>query len=457
VVQLSEAFREIMATDNNQKPLAASADQSEGQPQAPFLFKTSKEVQFLREVVERSLPPSTRFLTTIPYKNLTVFVIATDSKMVMVDDGFLPLGVVILNVGKPKGLLLTREEYEVPYEFSSSEVYRSYGISDNYRMSELNGLRLLGVGQPYRGPMLTGHGDAKSAVHSIEGVPVSELVNYLVGVTTKRYGLVLRKILATSCNSRIGKLGEVRIPVVYALEDVRPFSFLDTRTSPRGMGSVDLFVTWGDRWMVKRPGREPVVYRPKPEDVAAHPPLTPDEIQFLLQKDAEERERAQDEALRSAEEAQPVNRSRQVADYLSMVRSSLVSMKHMVVRRPHEAVPSAYKSYEVPGSIDDREGVEGTIYGIDSDVEGVIASFFEGDLSEEEYTSYMEEKASELRQKWGPFIEAAKGDARARHDAIKILDSLLSNMPETHTIRPFRSLLEGWWMELKAAAAHKGK
>ena len=246
-----------------EKSINNSNDVTEEQPQAPYDFKTSEEVQFLKEVVERSLPPNTRFLTTLPYKNLTVFVIATDSKMVMVDDGFLPLGVVILNVGKPKGLLLTREEYEVPYEFSGSEVYERYRISDMYRMSELNGLRLLGVGQPYRGPMMTGHGDANSTVHSIEGVPVSELINYLVSMITKRYGLVLRKILATSCNSRIGALGEVSIPVFYAMEDVRPFSFLDRGTSQRGTGPVDIFVTWGDRWMAKYPGREPVVYRPK--------------------------------------------------------------------------------------------------------------------------------------------------------------------------------------------------
>jgi len=145
-----------MTTRKISNTSAASTDEAEEQPQAPFEFKTSKEIVFLKEVVERSLPPNTRFLTTIPYKNLTIFIIATDSKMIMVDDGFLPLGVVILNVGKPKALLLTREEYEVPYELAGGERYARYGISDIYRMSELNGLRLIGVGQPYRGANVDG-------------------------------------------------------------------------------------------------------------------------------------------------------------------------------------------------------------------------------------------------------------------------------------------------------------
>lgn len=431
---------------------AGSKAAPEELPQAPYDFKTSKEVQFLKEVVERSVPPNTRFLTTIPYKNLTVFVISTDSKMVMVDDGFLPLGVVILNVGKPKGILLTREEYEVPYEFSGSEAYIKYGISDMYRMSELNGLRLLGVGQPYRGPMLTGHGDANSAVHSIEGVPVSELVNYLVGMITKRYGLVLRKILATSCNSKVGALGEVSIPIFYALEDVRPFSYLDKRTSQRGAGPVDLFVTWGDRWMAKYPGKEPVVYRPKAEDIEAHPPLTREEIKFLIQKDAEDREKAKvEEVLKSEEEeSQKVDRSRIIADYLALVKASFVSLGQRVVRKSQadSAVP-LFTTYEVPKSIDDRENVESTVYGIDSDVEGVIAAFYEGDLTEEEFNRYMLEKANELKDKWSPAIESAKHNVKTRVDAIRILDALLAGMPETHTIMPFRNLLEGWRRELK--------
>jgi hypothetical protein len=103
----------------------------------------------------------------------------------------------------------------------------------------------------------------------------------------------------------------------------------------------------------------------------------------------------------------------------------------------------------VPVTIDDRYGVEGTIYGIDSDIEGVIAAFYEGDLTEEEFNSYMSEKAAELKEKWSPFIEAAKDNVKNRVDAIKILDSLLSSMPDTHTIRPFRSLLEEWRRELK--------
>jgi len=435
-------------TSNNS---SVSKDTPEEQPQAPFEFKTSKEVLFLKEVVERSLPPNTRFLTTIPYKNLTVFVIATDSKMIMVDDGFLPLGVVILNVGKPKGLLLTREEYEVPYEFSGSEVYARYGISDMYRMSELNGLRLLGVGQPYRGPMLTGHGDAKSDIHSIEGVPVSELVNYLTGLIAKRYGLVLRKLLATSCNSRTGALGEVAIPVFYAQDDVRPFSNLDKRTTARGSGSVDLFVTWGDRWMAKFPGREPVRYQPKAEDVDSHPPLTREEIKFLIQKDAEDSEKAQaEEALKSAEVPQELDRSRIIADYLALVKASFVSLGQRVTRRPQtDSSVSLFTTYEVPKSIDDRENVESTVYGIDSDVEGVIAAFYEGDLTEEEFNSYMLEKANELKEKWSPAIESAKNNVKTRVDAIKILDALLAGMPETHTIMPFRGLLEGWRRELK--------
>jgi len=434
-------------TSNNS---AASGDTSEEQPQAPYDFKTSEEVQFLKEVVERSLPPNTRFLTTLPYKNLTVFVISTDSKMIMVDDGFLPLGVVILNVGKPKGLLLTREEYEVPYEFSGSDIYYKYGITDHYRMSELNGLRLLGVGQPYRGPMLTGHGDANSTVHSIEGVPVSELINYLVSMVTKRYGLVLRKILATSCNSKVGDLGEVSIPVFYALEDVRPFSFLDRRTSQRGRGTVDYFVTWGDKWMAKYPGQEPVLYEPKPEDIEAHPPLTKKEIKFLIQKDAEDRERAKvEEAVKTEDEESPkMDRSRIIADYLALVKSSFASMGQRVMRKS-QPESTEYTTYDVPGSIDDRDGVESTIYGIDSDIEGVIAAFYEGDLTEEEFKGYMSEKAAELKEKWAPFIEAAKDNVKTRVDAIKILDALLAGMPDTHTIRPFRSLLEEWRRELK--------
>jgi hypothetical protein len=372
--------------------------------------------------------------------------------MVMVDDGFLPLGVVILNVGKPKGLLLTREEYEVPYEFSGSEAYMRYGISDMYRMSELNGLRLIGVGQPYRGPMMTGHGDANSEIHSIEGVPVSELVNYLVGVIAKRYGLVLRKVLATSCNSRNGVLGEVSIPVFYAQEDVRPFSNLDRRTTARGTGPVDLFVTWGDRWMAKFPGREPVRYQPKAEDVASHPPLTREEIKFLIQKDAEESEKARaDEVLKAAEEeSQKVERSRILADYMALVKAGFASLGQRVTRRAQETGSSVSQTtYEVPESIDDRQGVESTIYGIDGDIEGVIAAFYEGDITEEEFNSYMMEKASELMEKWSPAIASAKSNVKSRQDAIKILDSLLAGMPETHTIMPFRSLLEGWRRELK--------
>jgi hypothetical protein len=425
-------------------------DATEEQPQAPYDFKTSEEVQFLKEVVDRSLPPNTRHLTTIAYKNLTIFVVATDSKMVMVDNGFLPLGVVILNVGKPKGLLLTREEYEVPWEFSGGESYIRYGISDMYRMSELNGLRLIGVGQPYRGPMMTGHGDANSSIHSIEGVPVSELVNYLVGVIAKRYGLVLRKVLATSCNSRNGVLGEVSIPVFYAQEDVRPFSNLDRSTSQRGNGPVDLFVTWGDRWMAKFPGREPVRYQPKAEDVASHPPLTKEEIKFLIQKDAEEGKKAEaEEVLKSAEEeSQKLDRSRILADYMALVKASFVSLGQRAKRRSQET-GSSVTTYEVPESIDDRQGVESAIYGIDGDIEGVIAAFYEGDLTEEEFNSYMMEKANELQEKWSPAIASAKSNIKTRQDAIKILDSLLAVMPETHTVMPFRSLLEGWRRELK--------
>ncbi|MFA5374328.1 MAG: hypothetical protein WC455_01015 [Dehalococcoidia bacterium] len=435
-------------TSNNSQP---SKDAAEEQPQEPYAFKTSEEVQFLKEVVDRSLPPNTRHLTTIAYKNLTIFVVSTDSKMVMVDDGFLPLGVVILNVGKPKGLLLTREEYEVPYEFSGSEVYEKYGISDNYRMSELNGLRLIGVGKPYRGPMMTGHGDANSVIHSIEGVPVSELINYLVGMIAKRYGLVLRKILATSCNSRVGALGEVSIPVFYAMEDVRPFSNLDRRTSQRGRGPVDLFVTWGDRWMAKYPGKEPVVYRPKAEDIAAHPPLTREEIKLLIQKDAEDRERAEaEEAAKTFEDESPkVDRSRIIADYLALVKASFVSLGQRVSKRSQETDSSVYTTYAVPESVEDRESVESTIYGIDGDIEGAIAAFYEGDLTEEEFNTYMLEKANELKEKWFPAIESAKNNVKSRQDAIKILDSLLASMPETHTIMPFRSLLEGWRRELK--------
>lgn len=434
----------------DEKAANKSDNTPQEQSQTPYEFKTSEEVQFLKEVVDRSLPPNTRHLTTLQYKNLTVFVISTDSKMVMVDDGFLPLGVVILNVGKPKGLLLTREEYEVPYEFSSPNVYEKYGVSDMYRMSELNGLRLLGVGKPYRGPMLTGHGDANSTVHSIEGVPVSELINYLVSMVTKRYGLVLRKILATSCNSKVGDLGEVSIPVFYALEDVRPFSFLDRRTSQRGRGTVDYFVTWGDKWMAKYPGKEPVVYRPKAEDIAAHPPLTKEEIKFLIQKDVEDRERAKvEEAVKTEEDESPkLDRSRIVADYMELVKASFASLGQRIIRKSQTESPE-YTTYDVPGSVNDRDWVESTIYGIDSDVEGAIAAFYQGELSEEEFNSYMMEKANELKEKWSPAIASAKSNIKARQDAIKILDSLLAGMPETHTIRPFRSLLEEWRRELK--------
>ena len=444
-----------MTTRNISNTSAASTDEAEEQTQAPFEFKTSKEIVFLKEVIERSLPPNTRFLTVIPYKNLTVFVIATDSKMIMVDDGFLPLGVVILNVGKPKALLLTREEYEVPYELADGERYARYGISDIYRMSELNGLRLIGVGQPYRGPMLTGHGDANSDIHSIEGVPVAELVNYLAGVIAKRYGLVLRKLLVTSCNSRTGSPGEADIPVFYALEDVTPFSNLDKRTSARGSGPVDLLVTWGDRWMAKLPGREPVRYQPKAEDVAAHPPLTREEIEFLLRKDAEERAKAQaEEVLKSAEEPQKVEKSRIIADYLALVKASFVSLGQRAARQSQETDSPLPLHTKVTESIDGWN-VNSTIDGIDSDVAGAIAAFFEGDLSQEEYNSYMLEKANELREKWSPAIESAKSHVKSRQDAIKILDSLLADMPVTHTIMPFRSLLEGWRKELEDSAVPK--
>jgi hypothetical protein len=314
-------------------------------------------------------------------------------------------------------------------------------------------LRLIGVGQPYRGPLLTGHGDANSDVHSIEGVPVAELVNHLTGVIVKRYGLVLRKLLLTSCNSKNGAIGETDIPVFYALEDVRPFSNLDTKTSERGSGPVDLYVTWGDRWMAKSPGREPVRYKPKAEDVAAHPPLTKEDIEFLLQKDAEERERAQAEgALQSAAEPQKVEKSRILADYLALVKASLVSLGQRATRRPQGTDFFLTPHTKVPESIDGHN-IESAIHGIDSDVEGVIASFFQGDLSEEEFNSYMLEKANELKEKWSPAIEAAKSHVKSRHDAINVLDALLADMPVTRTIMPFRSLLEGWRRELKDIAA----
>ena len=446
-----------MTTEQSPDTTAASTDEAGEQPQAPYEFKTSEEVVFLREVIERSLPPNTRFLTVIPYKNLTVFVIATDSKMIMVDDGFLPLGVVILNVGKPKAMLLTREEYEVPYELAGGERYTKYGISDVYRMSELNGLRLIGVGQPYRGPMLTGHGDANSDIHSIEGVQVAELVNHLTGVIAKRYGLVLRKLLVTSCNSRTGVPGEADIPIFYALEDVTPFSNLDRVTSARGKGPVDIFVTWGDRWMAKLPGRKPVIYQPKAEDVAAHPPLIKKEIRFLIRRDAEERARAQaEELLRLAEEPRKVERSKIIAEYLTLFKASFVSLGQRVVRMAQETEPSVPTHALIPASVDNRQSIERAIDGIDSDIAGVIGAFFEGDLSEEEYNSYMLEKANELREKWSPAVEAAKSHAKSRQDTIKILDSLLAEMPETHTIRPFRSLLEGWRRALIGPAAPKG-
>ena len=447
-----------MTTNKISNTPLASTDEAEETPQAPFEFKSSDEVVFLKEIVERSLPPNTRFLTTMPYKNLTIFVIATDSKMIMVDDGFLPLGVVVLNIGKPKALLLTREEYEVPYELAGGEFYTRYGISDVYRMSELNGLRLIGVGQPYRGPMLTGHGDANSDIHSIEGVLVADLVNYLAGVIAKRYGLVLRKLLVTSCNSRTGAPGEANIPIVYALEDVRPFSNLDKRTSARGSGPVDLFVTWGDRWMTKLPGREPVRYQPKAEDVAAHPPLTRKEIKFLLRKDADERAKAQaEEVLKSAEEPKKVERSRIIADYLALLKVGFVSLGQRAARRSRKIDASVplYTTLEVPESIADRQDVESTIYGIDGDIEGAIGAFFEGDLSQEEFNNYMLEKADELREKWSPAIESAKSHVKSRRDAIKILDSLLADMPVTHTIIPFRRLLEGWRKELEYSTASK--
>ena len=445
-----------MKTSEISNAYAASRGANGEQALAPYEFKTSEEILFLKEVVERSLPPNTRFLTTIPYKNLTIFIIATDSKMIMVDDGFLPLGVVILNIGKPKARLLTREEYEVPYEFSDGEVYTRYGISDTYRMSELNGLRLIGVGQPYRGPMMTGHGDANSNIHSIEGVPVAELVNYLSGVIAKRYGMVVRKLLVTSCNSKTGTLGETAIPVFYALEDVTPFSNLDRRTSARGSGPVDIFVTWGDTWMAKLPGRDPVRYQPKAEDVAAHPPLTKKEIAFLLRKDAEERERAQaEEMLKSTGKPQRVDKSRIIADYFTMVKASLVSLGQRAVRRPQEADSLVPAYIKLPESVDDRRNIESTIDGIDSDIAGMTAAFFEGDLSEEEFNSYMQEKANELREKWSPAVESAKSHAKSREDAIEVLDALLADMPETHSVIPFRSLIESWRRELKESVSRR--
>jgi len=267
---------------------------------------------------------------------------------------------------------------------------------------------------------------------------VAELVNHLTGVIAKRYGLVLRKLLVTSCNSRTGVPGEANIPIFYALEDVAPFSNLDKRTSPRGRGPVDIFVTWGDRWMAKLPGREPVLYQPKPEDIAAHPPLTQEEIHFLLRKDAEERAKSQAEKLVKAVEApRKADKSSVIADYLALVKSSLVSLGQRAARRPQEPEPSV------------STDVERTIEGIDEDVTVMIAAFFEGDMSEDEYKTYMLDKAGELKEKWSPVIESAKGNAKSRQDTITILDSLLADMPETHTILPFRSLLEGWRRELK--------
>jgi hypothetical protein len=207
--------------------------------------------------------------------------------------------------------------------------------------------------------------------------------------------------------------------------------------------------------MAKFPGREPVRYQPKAEDVAAHPPLTREDIEFLLQKDAEEREKAQAEgALQSAAEPQKVEKSRILADYLALVKASLVSLGQKATRRPQGTDFFLPLHTRVPESIDGHN-VEGTIHGIDSDVEGVIASFFQGDLSQEEFNIYMLEKANELREKWSPAIESAKSHVKSRQDAIKILDALLADMPVTHAIMPFRSLLEGWRRELKDIAASK--
>ena len=152
--------------------------------------------------------------------------------------------------------------------------------------------------------------------------------------------------------------------------------------------------------------------------------------------------------MKSAEEPQKVERFRILVDYLALVKASFVFLGQRATRRAQET-GSSVTTYEVPESIDDRQNVESTIYGIDGDIEGAIAAFYEGDLTEEEFNSYMLEKANVLREKWSPAIESAKSNVKSRQDAIKILDALLAGMPETHTIMPFRSLLEGWRKELK--------
>ena len=184
--------------------------------------------------------------------------------------------------------------------------------------------------------------------------------------------------------------------------------------------------------------------------------LTKEEILFLLKKDAEDRERALAEqaakAAEAAEAPKEMERSRILADYFALVKASFVSLGQRATRKAHEAdshVILDTTTFEMPESVDDKQEIESAIHGIDADIEGVIAAFYEGDLSEEEFNTYMMEKANELKEKWSPAMEAAKNNVKARVDAIKILDALLADMPETHTIMPFRSLLEGWRRELK--------
>ena len=158
-----------------------------------------------------------------------------------------------------------------------------------------------------------------------------------------------------------------------------------------------------------------------------------------------------EEALKSAEAPQKLDRSRILADYLELVKASFASLGQRVARKSEEddSLVTLHTTYKVPDSIDDREEVESAIFGIDSDIEGAIAAFYEGDLTEEEFNSYMLEKANELKEKWSSAIVSAKSNVKSRQDAIKILDSLLAGMPESDSVVPFRSLLEGWRRELK--------
>jgi hypothetical protein len=77
----------------------------------------------------------------------------------------------------------------------------------------------------------------------------------------------------------------------------------------------------------------------------------------------------------------------------------------------------------------------------------VIAAFYEGDLTEEEFSNYMLEKANELKEKWSPAMEAARNNVKTRQSTIKILGALTGGYagnPYCYAVQePLGRLVEG--------------